>query len=86
MTFAPHIARHLLMVVLSLWLVPSFARAQPSPQRAVLVTGASSGIGRKITERLASQGFFVYAGARSQKDLDDLATIRNVQAVRGMRW
>jgi NAD(P)-dependent dehydrogenase (short-subunit alcohol dehydrogenase family) len=53
-----------------------------TPQRAVLVTGASSGIGRKITERLASSGWFVYAGARSQKDLDELAKIRNVQAVR----
>ncbi len=48
----------------------------------MLVTGASSGIGRKVTERLASNGFFVYAGARSQKDLDDLNAIKNVQAVR----
>jgi NAD(P)-dependent dehydrogenase (short-subunit alcohol dehydrogenase family) len=54
----------------------------PAPQRAILVTGASSGIGRKITERLASHGFFVYAGARSQKDLDDLGKIPNVKAVR----
>jgi len=53
-----------------------------TPRRAVLVTGASSGIGRKITERLASKGFFVYAGARSQKDLDELGAIKNVQAVR----
>ena len=51
-------------------------------QRAVLVTGASSGIGRKITERLASRGFFVYAGARSPKDLDELSKIPNVQSVR----
>ena len=55
---------------------------QPTNPRAVLVTGASSGIGRKITERLASRGFFVYAGARSPKDLDDLGKIANVQAVR----
>ena len=34
--------------------------AQNSPQRAVLVTGASSGIGRKVTERLAANGFLVY--------------------------
>lgn len=54
----------------------------PGGPRAVLVTGASSGIGRKITERLASQGFFVYAGARAQKDLDELNAIKNVQAVR----
>lgn len=62
---------------------PSATGAQSTAApRAVLVTGASSGIGRKITERLASQGFFVYAGARAQKDLDDLNTIKNVQAVR----
>ena len=47
------------------------ARRRRMARKAVLVTGASSGIGRKITERLASNGFFVYAGARAQKDLDD---------------
>src|SRR5690242_7233038 len=72
-----------LMLVLALGgVVPSHAAAQPSPPQAVLVTGASSGIGRKITERLSAKGIFVYAGARSQKDLDDLNTIKNVQAVR----
>src|SRR4051794_24163964 len=62
----------------------SFAvRAQTTePTRAVLVTGASSGIGHKITERLASHGYFVYAGARAQKDLDALNTMKNVQAVK----
>jgi NAD(P)-dependent dehydrogenase (short-subunit alcohol dehydrogenase family) len=57
------------------------AVAQAAP-KSVLVTGASSGIGRKITERLAANGFFVYAGARSQTDLDALNAIKNVQAVR----
>ena len=33
-------------------------------QKAVLVTGASTGIGRKLTERLAAHGYFVYATAR----------------------
>ena len=41
------------------------AQTRPTVQsKAVLVTGASTGIGRKITERLASDGYFVYAGAR----------------------
>lgn len=63
--------------------VVSVAHSQTTePQKAVLVTGASSGIGRKITERLASKGFLVYAGARSQKDLDELNTIKNVQSLR----
>ena len=51
-------------------------------QKAVLVTGASTGIGRKITERLAADGYFVYAGARKEKDLEELATIENVQPLR----
>lgn len=63
-------------------LAPRAAHPQASSPKAVLVTGASSGIGRKITERLSAKGIFVYAGARSQKDLDDLNTIKNVQAVR----
>ena len=37
------------------------AQQATSAQRAVLVTGASSGIGRRITETLAKQGLFVYA-------------------------
>jgi NADP-dependent 3-hydroxy acid dehydrogenase YdfG len=53
-----------------------------TPQKAVLVTGASTGIGRKITERLAADGHFVYAGARKEADLKELGAIKNVQAVR----
>ena len=51
-------------------------------QKAVLVTGASTGIGRKIAEVLAEQGYFVYAGARKQKDLDALNEIDNVQSIK----
>ena len=51
-------------------------------QKAVLVTGASTGIGREIAETLANNGYFVYAGARKQKDLDALNAIDNIQAVR----
>ena len=51
-------------------------------QKAVLVTGASTGIGRKMTEVFAEKGYFVYAGARKQADLDALDAIENVQAIR----
>lgn len=46
------------------------------------MTGASSGIGRKITERLAADGYFVYAGARKEADLRELDAIENVQSIR----
>ena len=45
------------------------------------MTGASTGIGRKITERLAADGYFVYAGARKEEDLKALGAIKNVQAI-----
>jgi NAD(P)-dependent dehydrogenase (short-subunit alcohol dehydrogenase family) len=63
----------------------SFASAQPTggtPAKAILVTGASSGIGRKITERLAADGYFVYATARKDEDLKALGAIKNVQPLR----
>jgi len=51
-------------------------------QKAVLVTGTSTGIGRKVVERLAADGYFVYAGARKDTDLAALGQLKNVQAVR----
>jgi NAD(P)-dependent dehydrogenase (short-subunit alcohol dehydrogenase family) len=62
--------------------VAADSHEQENAKKAVLVTGASSGIGRRITELLASKGYFVYAGARSQQDLDALEALENVEAVR----
>ena len=56
--------------------------SEATPSKAVLVTGASSGIGRKITEHLAADGYFVYATARKEEDLKALGAIKNVQALR----
>ena len=50
--------------------------------KAVLVTGASTGIGRKITERLAADGYLVYATARKEEDLKALGAIKNVHPLR----
>lgn len=44
----------------------------------VLVTGASSGIGRATVEWLASRGHQVLAGARKAADLAELGTLANV--------
>ena len=51
-------------------------------EKAILVTGASTGIGRHLAEALAAEGYHVYAGARKDKDLAELNTIENVTAVR----
>mgnify|MGYP001604028451 FL=1 len=51
-------------------------------QKSVLVTGASTGIGRHLAESLAEAGHHVYAGARKDKDLAELEAIENVTAVR----
>ena len=59
-----------------------FAETSTDAQKAVLITGASTGIGRHATETLAAKGYFIYAGARKQADLDALDEIPNVQAVR----
>jgi len=72
-------------VSILLWLAPqAYGTEAPDvkPVKAVLVTGASTGIGRKITERLAGDGYFVYAGARKDSDLQALGGIKNVRAVR----
>jgi len=58
-----------------------FAEA-PLAQKAVLVTGASSGIGLKITEKLAAAGYHVYAGARKADDLARLDALDHVTAVK----
>ena len=58
------------------------AQAEDAVQRAILITGATTGIGRNLAETLASNGHFVYAGARKQKDMDELNEIDNVMAVR----
>jgi NAD(P)-dependent dehydrogenase (short-subunit alcohol dehydrogenase family) len=51
-------------------------------QKAILVTGASSGIGRNIVEHLSAEGYFIYATARKDIDLAALAKLKNVQPIR----
>ena len=46
-----------------------------APRRAVLVTGASSGIGRATVENLARDGIVVFAGVRTQADADEIAAL-----------
>jgi NAD(P)-dependent dehydrogenase (short-subunit alcohol dehydrogenase family) len=73
-------ARTVIVLLLAV-LLPTIAAAQES-QKAILITGASTGIGRNLAETLAAEGHFVYAGARKQADLDALNAIENIQAIR----
>ena len=82
-----HLKRQFGLLIVILVLSPfsfdsSAEAADHDGQKAVLVTGASTGIGRRITEVLADKGYFVFAGARKQEDIDALNAIDNVQAVR----
>ena len=76
--------QQILIVVLAgvILVTGQIAGAEPREQKAVLITGATTGIGRVAAEQLASKGYFVYAGARKQADIDALNKIENVMAVR----
>lgn len=72
-------------LIRSILIAPLLFTAFPdvaASQRAVLVTGASTGLGRMVAETLAAKGYFVFAGARKQKDLDALEAIENIRSVR----
>lgn len=45
------------------------------PQPVALVTGASSGMGKRIAERLIADGYLVYVAARSVDKMADLARL-----------
>jgi NAD(P)-dependent dehydrogenase (short-subunit alcohol dehydrogenase family) len=77
--------RIILLTLIALILVGTSqgVRAEEASElKAVLVTGASSGIGLRIAETLSSNGFYVYAGARKAADLERLDALENVSSVR----
>ncbi len=79
--------RIVLLLVLALTVSPVTAAGGPEDQQAglrpaVVVTGASAGIGRKVTETLAASGFHVFAGARKAADMEALNALPNVTGVR----
>ena len=65
-------------------LTSDVAAAEPAMHErdAVLITGASSGIGKRIALTLAENGFYVYAGARKAKDIEALSELTNIRGIR----
>ncbi len=53
-----------------------------SNNKWILITGASTGIGRATTERLSSEGFSIYACARKDSDIKELNELENVTALK----
>jgi len=72
----------LIITAIVLSLSTSFADDHKAAQKAVLVTGASSGIGLNITKHLTKAGYYVYASARKEADLKRLDAMDNVSSVK----
>ena len=60
--------RFVFIAMLAMALFQPAVAKDSSALKAVLVTGAGSGIGLAITQYLVSHGFYVYAGARKVED------------------
>ncbi|MEE4638514.1 MAG: SDR family NAD(P)-dependent oxidoreductase [Wenzhouxiangella sp.] len=72
----------LLIALLGMGFAVEHSAAAEAQQKSVLVTGASTGIGRNLAETLARNGHHVYAGARKDEDIAALNAIENITAVR----
>ena len=71
----------LLATVVFLFAIIHSGSINAKEQKTVLITGASSGLGLRMTEILSSNGFLVYAGVYKQEDFKRLDAMDNVEAV-----
>jgi len=74
--------QYTLVLLVSLYCIATPQNVFAHGQKSILVTGASTGIGRHLAESLAKDGYHVYAGARKDKDLAELGAIENITALR----
>ncbi len=74
--------KKLLFIVVTVLVFVAPQTVTAGEHKSILVTGASTGIGRNLAETLAENGYHVYAGARKDKDLAALDAIDNITAVK----
>lgn len=80
--FRVQVLLNVIMLTTLLMFAPSSEAVLENKMKSVLVTGATTGIGRHLAETLAGKGYHVYAGARKDKDMQTLNAIENITAVR----
>lgn len=71
----------LLTTIVLFFTIINSASIYAKEQKTVLITGASSGLGLRMTEILSTNGFLVYAGVYKQEDFKRLEAMDNVEAV-----
>ncbi len=71
----------LFICILGFYAFSSATAQSETDERAILITGTSSGIGLRMTEVLSANGFFVYAGVRTPEDYARLNAMDNVKAI-----
>jgi len=74
------LVRFFIILLVSFYSFSSHAADQS--KKAILITGASSGLGLKMTELLSKNGFIIYAGARKEADLKRLEAMDNVESIK----